>query len=141
MFQTSRGLAVLLGLASILATGTVGVSRAQTAAAADAQTLADAESATKVVRVVFVGKEHACDCTRRSIDADWAALQRALGTPPKLPVERLNLDTQEDKVAPYRRQKALTDLPALYFVDAKGSVAELLQGEVTRAQVEAALAK
>lgn len=141
MFQTSRGLAVLFGLASILATGTVGASRAQTAAAADAQTLADTEGATKVVRVVFVGKEHACDCTRRSIDAGWAALQRALGTPPKLPVERLNLDTQEDKVAPYRRQKALTALPALYFVDAKGSVAELLQGEVTRAQVEAALAK
>jgi hypothetical protein len=116
------------------------VSRAQ-AAAADAQTLSDAESSTTVVRVVFVGKEHACDCTRRSIDAGWAMLQRALGRPPKLPVERLNLDTQEDEVAPYRRQKALTALPAIYFVDAKGSVAELLQGEVTRAQIEAALAK
>lgn len=140
MFQTSRKLAVLLGLASILAVGTVGMSRAQ-AAGSPAQIFADTQSVTKVVRVVFVGKEHACDCTRRSIEASWAALQRALGTPPKLPVERLNLDTQEEKVAPYRRQKALTALPAIYFVDAKGSVAELLQGDVTRAQIEAALAK
>jgi len=140
MFQTSRGLAVSLGLLSLLAVGTIGVSRAQ-AAGAPEQILADTQSVTKVVRVVFVGKEHACDCTRRSIEASWAALQRALGTPPKLPVERLNLDTQTDKVAPYRRQKAFTALPAIYFIDAKGSVAELLQGEVTRAQIDAALAK
>jgi len=140
MIQTSRGLAVLLGLASILAVDAVGVSRAQ-ADAAPAQTLTDAESATKVVRVVFVGKENVCPCTRRSIEAGWAALRSALGTPPKRPVERLNLDTQENKVAPYRRQKALTALPAIYFIDAKGSVAELLQGEVTRAQIDAALAK
>lgn len=140
MTQTLRRLVGLLGLASILAASAVGVGHAQ-AAAEPAQTLVDAESATKVVRIVFVGKEHACDCTRRSIEATWEALQRALGSPPKLPVERLNLDTQEDKVAPYRRQRALTALPAIYFIDAKGSVAELLQGEVTRVQIEAVLAR
>ncbi|NMB76491.1 MAG: hypothetical protein GYA21_15340 [Myxococcales bacterium] len=98
-------------------------------------------AATKVTKIVFVGKQNACDCTRRTIDAGWAALQKALGTPAKLPVERLQIDTEGEMVAPYRKQKPMMALPAIYFVDGKNVVLELLQGEVSEAQIAAALGK
>jgi hypothetical protein len=88
-----------------------------------------------------VGKEHACDCTRKSIDAGWAAVHKVLGTPAKLPIERMQIDTEGAKVEPYRTQKPIMALPAIYFVDSKGTVLELLQGEVSAEQVESALGR
>ena len=98
-------------------------------------------TATKVTKIVFVGKQNVCECTRKTLDASWAALQKALGTPPKLPVERLQIDTQGDKVASYRQQKPFAALPAIYFVDAKDLVLDLLQGEVTDRQIGDALSR
>ena len=103
------------------------------------QAAAAGTTATRVARIVFVGKEHACDCTRKTVDDGWAALQSVLGTPAKPPVERLQVDTEADKVAPYRQQKPIMALPAIYFLDAKGVVMELLQGEVTTEQVAGVL--
>ena len=97
------------------------------------------DSKTNVVKVVFVGKEHACDCTRKKVDTALAALQKVLGTPPKIPVEMLKADTEEEKVEPYRKQKPMMALPAIYFVDGNGTVVDLLQGEVTEAQVRKVL--
>ena len=100
-------------------------------ASATAQAALAVPGQSKVTKIVFVDKEHACDCTRKTVEAGWAALQQALGTPAKLPVERLQIDTQPDKVAPYRAQKAIVALPAIYFLDGSSIVLELLQGEVT----------
>lgn len=85
----------------------------------------------KVARIVFVGKEHACDCTRKTVDAGSTGLRQALGTPAKIPVERLQLDTQAGKVAPYQQQQPMMALPAIYFVDGKDMVLDVLQGEIT----------
>jgi hypothetical protein len=98
-------------------------------------------ASAKITRVVFVGKEHPCECTKKRLDTGWAALEEALGTPPKVPVEQLKVDTEPEKVEPYQKQKPTMTLPALYFVDGKDSVVELLQGEVTREQIAAALAR
>ena len=98
-------------------------------------------AASKVAKIVFVGKEHACDCTRKAVDVGWAALQKALGTPAKVPVERLQSDTDGWKVEPYRKQKPMMALPAIYFVDGKDTVVELLQGEMSDAQITALLEK
>ena len=123
----------------------------KTSIAATAQTTANTTSvsqvaaatpaAAKVTRIVFVGKEHPCDCTRKALDAGWSALQKALGTPAKLAVERLQVDTEAVKVEPYRQQKPIMALPAIYFLDGKGVVTELLQGEVTLEQIGHALGK
>lgn len=99
------------------------------------------DSTAKVVKIVFVGKEHACDCTRKKVDTALAALQKVLGTPPKIPVEMLKADTEEEKVEPYRKQKPMMALPAIYFVDGKGGVVELLQGEITAEQIAAVIKK
>ena len=58
-----------------------------------------AAPAKKLTRIVFVGKEHPCECTRKALDAGWTALQKALGTPNRIPVERLQVDTEAAKVA------------------------------------------
>ncbi len=101
--------------------------------------VAEVASASAVAKVVFVGQEKACNCTRERVDAAWAALSEALGTPPKVPVQRLQLDTQEAQVEPYRKQKPVFALPGLYFVDGQGQVLELLQGKVKPEQINAAL--
>jgi hypothetical protein len=95
--------------------------------------------APKVTKIVFVGKEHACDCTRKTVDAGWAALQSALGTPAKVPVERLQIDTDAARVEPYRGQRPIMALPAIYFVEGAGNVIDLLQGEVTQEQIAGSL--
>ncbi len=94
----------------------------------------------RAAKLVFVGKEHACDCTRKAIDASWTALQEVLGPNPTLPVVQLQSDTEEALVEPYRQQKAYVALPALYLVDGAEKVLEVLQGEVTVEQVRALLA-
>jgi hypothetical protein len=92
-----------------------------------------------VARVVFVGKENACQCTRNAIDASWKALEAALGPHNGISVEQVKVDTESDRVAPYRAQRAFMALPAMYFFDAAGGLVEMLQGEVTEEQVRAIL--
>ncbi|HEY3359248.1 MAG TPA: cytochrome c biogenesis protein CcdA [Polyangia bacterium] len=95
----------------------------------------------RVARIVFVGKQNACDCTRKAIDAGVQALAAALGPGNRIPVERLQLDTQEDKVAPYRTRRAFVALPAVYLIDETDSLVEMFQGEVTKEQLEPLLAR
>jgi hypothetical protein len=104
-------------------------------ASATATAAQAATAQPKATKIVFVGKQNACQCTRKSIDAGWAALQKALGTPAKLPVQELAIDTESEKVEPFRKQKPMMALPAIYFVDGKDAVLALLQGEVTEAQI------
>jgi hypothetical protein len=96
---------------------------------------------TKVAKIVFMDKEHACDCTRKRVDDTWAALQTALGTPAKLPVERIHVDTESAKAAAFTTQKPLMVPPGIYFVDGRGSVIELLQGEVDAGKIRELLGR
>lgn len=124
-----------------------GCERSQAASTSGASVEATAQASTaepaarKLTSIVFVGKQNACDCTRKTVDAGWAALQKALGTPAKLPVLQLQIDTDPEKVAPYQKQKPIMALPAIYFLDGKDVVVDLLQGEVSEAQIAAVLAK
>jgi hypothetical protein len=97
--------------------------------------------ASKLSKIVFVGKEHACECTRKSVDAGWATLQKVLGAPGKILVERMHVDTESARVEPYRAQKPIMALPAIYFVDGRGSVLDMVQGEVAEAQIQPILEK
>ena len=136
--RLALGVGLLLALAGSNTAGAFPRERAASEAAAFAAASAT-PAATKVKKLVFVGKENACDCTRKRIEAGWAALQKALGAPPRLPVVRLQIDTQADKVEPYRAQKAMAVLPAIYLVDGKDAVLGLLQGGVTAEQISAAI--
>lgn len=130
------GLALSLSVLAAACKQQVAASQ-QTTIAPEPVKAAAAES--KIAKIVFVGKQNACDCTRKRVEDGWAALQKVLGTPAKLPVERLQIDTDETQVEPYRQQKAVMALPAIYLVDNKATVLDLLQGEVTDAEIAAAL--
>lgn len=110
-------------------------------APAAAPTAAPAPAASsRIARVVFLDKEHACECTQKAIDASWAALQAALEKGP-LPVERIHLDTQDTMAAIYKAKRPLIAVPGLYLLAADDSVVELLQGEVAVEKIRAALGR
>ena len=145
--MTSRlSLPLFLSISTLLTTGCKESSvAAQPAPAASAATAASAALSaaqrplTEVARVVFVDKEHACKCTQKRVDDSWAALQGALAGRQVPTVERLHADTQAEAVEPYNKMRAVLALPALYFMDTKGTLMELLQGEVTQEQIQAVL--
>ncbi len=91
-----------------------------------------------VARIVFIGKENACQCTRAAIEASWAALQEALAGA-NIPIEQLKIDTQAAQAAPYRDLQAMMAVPGIYFLDASGGLVAMLQGEVTTDAIRAIL--
>jgi hypothetical protein len=93
-----------------------------------------------VARVVFIDKENACQCTQKRVDAAWTVLQGALAGRKDVSVERIHIDTEMMRVAPYRQMRPMMVLPAMYFLDGSGVLVEMLQGEVTPGQVVAVLA-
>lgn len=97
--------------------------------------------AEPVAQVVFLDQEEACDCTKKRIDASWNELQTALGPSNSLQVERVHLDTQKDLAKDYLKAKPVMVPPGIYFMSAKGDLLEMLQGEVTAAQISAVLKK
>jgi hypothetical protein len=100
---------------------------------------APGDAKRKVARIVFVGKQNACDCTRKAIEAGRKALQAALGNTSRYRLEELKIDVDREKVDGLRKKRALAGLPAIYFLDAAGDVKELLQGDITEEQIRAAL--
>ena len=111
----------------------------QASAAPSVPIVAATQPATQTHRIVFVDKEHACQCTQKRVDDSWAALQAALAGKQPPTIERFHVDSQPEQVESYVKMRAMVAVPALYFIDAKGGLVELLQGEVTQAQVEAVL--
>jgi hypothetical protein len=99
-----------------------------------------AQAQSAVTRVVFIGKKEACDCTRKAIDTSWKALEAVLAAGHAMPVERLEVDTDPEKVRTYQMMKPFMALPAIYLLDVNDGVVEMLQGEVSEAQVTEALA-
>jgi hypothetical protein len=115
-------------------------SSAATTPAASASPDAAARKVCTIAKIVFVGEEHGCPCRKARLDAGWAALQEAMGTPSKLPVETLHIDTEAPKVQQYTQQKPILTMPGIYLVDASNKVIDMLQGDITRAQIDATIA-
>lgn len=96
---------------------------------------AQAEPARVVAKIVFVGQEECCKCTRERIDGTWNELTAALGEGSELPVERIHGDSQAALAQPYLDLRPMMVAPGLYFLDADGGLIEMLQGELTQAQI------
>ncbi len=93
----------------------------------------------KVKRIVFVDKARACKCTKDRIDASYKALTAVVGFPPVPDVERIHMDTQEAKAAPYKAKRPIMVPPAIYFLGEGDKLVEVLQGEVTEEQIRKVL--
>jgi len=114
--------------------------QASRAADHDAKTVSEAKSPAKparkqVANIVFIGQKQACMCTRNRIKASWNALQAANASSPQVPVERIDWDVQEKAAEKYINMKAMMVVPGIYFLDAKGTLIEMLQGEVTEDKI------
>lgn len=91
-------------------------------------------TSTAIERIVLVGMADPCDCTRKKIEKAQKAIEAAGGAE-TTHVERLDLETDDDKIDVYRDMKPFQVVPALYFVDDAGNVLTLLQGDITEKQV------
>ncbi len=115
------------------------VSCQQPAAAAPEKPPTAKVSKTKIAKIVFIGKQDACDCTRKRVDDSYAELQSALSGHKDITVERIRVDTDRAQVEPYRKLRAIMVLPAIYLLDGAGKLIEMLQGEVKSEQVKKVL--
>ena len=93
----------------------------------------------KVTRIVFLDKKKACACTRKRIDASWKALNDVLGFPPDIDIERIHMDQSPNEAAAYKAKRPVMVPPAIYFFGKGNRLLEVLQGEVTVAQVRGVL--
>jgi hypothetical protein len=106
--------------------------------------LAGAEPALKpfsgrpAARLVFVDKEHPCDCTQAKIDTAWSAVAAVWGRDRPAP-ERIHADTQAAALGALRQKRPMVAVPAIYVLDGEGGVVSLLQGDVTEADLRAAV--
>ena len=93
---------------------------------------------TRVSRIVFIDLMKSCKCTRNMIVASWKVIKAALGKK-ALPIERIHMDTQKSKAELFRSKRPFMVLPAIYFLDKRGEVIKMLQGQVSQRLVEKAL--
>ena len=131
---------VLAGVASVACRSNQSSPDPSPATSSAAESGAAASSSAKLARVVFVDQEDCCQCTRERINASFAALQGALaGRATQIPVARVHADSQAAIADEYRQKQPFMVLPAIYLMDESGNVLQLLQGELSQAQLSAAL--
>ena len=104
-----------------------------------AQSASAAPKRSAVARLAFLDKAEACECTQKTINKGWTALQAALGSGNPMPVDRIHMDTQADQAAPLLAQRKIVVVPALYLLDANGFVIDMLQGDIEESDVRKAL--
>lgn len=84
----------------------------------------------KVAKIVFVGQQTACECTRKRIDTSWEALSAVLADHREIEVERIALDVDEQRYNELDDLRSLLIAPGIYCFGADGKLIEMLQGEV-----------
>jgi hypothetical protein len=61
------------------------------------------------------------------------------GRQPSTPIDRFHLDTQDAKAEPFLARRPLLAAPGLYVLDRNGRIIDLLQGDITEAQIRGAI--
>lgn len=93
----------------------------------------------KVGKIVFVGMSSGCPCTMNKVSAGWDALQAALKENGQVPVERLAVDTDREKVNTLRTERRFVALPAVYFYNPEGKLVAMLEGDLNSADIAQAI--
>jgi hypothetical protein len=97
---------------------------------AQASAAAGAPAQTDVGKIVFVGQKEACPCTRKRVDDTWKVLRGVLADRPEIPVEKIQLDVDEERYDELDDLQSIMVAPGIYFFDKHGKLIEMLQGEV-----------
>lgn len=115
------------------------VDAAPTPASSGSATPPTLASHARVERIAFVDQEEACECTHKRIDDSWAALQAGMKQSREVPVQRIHRDTEPIDVGPLQAKRKFVAVPAIFLLDGSGEVIDMLQGEVSDAEIAAAL--
>ena len=135
--KTSLVCIVMLAmLFSVAYSKTTSAGNGCTGNAKNAQIASPTKAQTKVARVVFVGQKQACECTRNRIETTWNALRDVLKAKPKLTVRRIQCDVDVEEMENMAKLKPLMVAPGIYFIDKQEGLVALLQGEVSKEQIE-----
>jgi len=93
-----------------------------------------------VAQVVFIGQRQACKCTLNRIASTWVALEQVLAKHPEIEVKKIEQDVEQDEADRYDQLKSLMVAPGVYLMDGDGKLIQMLQGALTVAQIEQAIA-
>ena len=91
---------------------------------------AERRGSAGVQRLVLVVRAKGCQCTREAIAKARRALGVVLGARRDRMLQQLDWDRDRAQVQRYRSQRRFVALPALYFLDARGRVVGLLEGDI-----------
>ena len=143
MFKLVIGFVAVISIFSLLGCDedqkTPETKPAKPSATAPAEKASDGES--RVARVVFIGQENACECTKKRIADTWPVLEKVLAKREDISVKRLQIDVDEEEAERYDEMKSVMVAPGIYFMDKDDKLVEMLQGEVKEDQIIAALGK
>jgi hypothetical protein len=105
------------------------------------KTGAETQAFAGVSAIVFIDKEDACPCTEERIKVSWKALQGVLKDRKDIRVTRVHYDTESKAAEKYVAMRPLMVLPAVYFLNGRGALLEMLQGDVKASQITAVFKK
>ncbi len=80
--------------------------------------------------MVLVVQAKGCQCTRKDVAKAMRSLKSVLGARRDRLVGQLDWDADRAAVQKYRSQRRFIIMPALYFLDARGRVVGLLEGDI-----------
>jgi hypothetical protein len=135
---STAGMIIAIAVSALVAACKQEVAASGQATTANAPARQSAAS-PKVAKIVFIGKQNACDCTRKRVAESFAALQKATEDRSDIALEQLQVDVDEEGVARYQELRPIMVLPAIYLLEGSGTLVEVLQGEVTVEQVRKAI--
>ena len=99
------------------------------------ETTSTPTGAKLVSKVLFLDLTDPCKCTKARQEKTWTELQQAVkGT--DIELERVHWDGDNDRAEAFAEERPFSVIPALYFLDAKGNLIDMLQGEITKQQFE-----
>jgi hypothetical protein len=95
-----------------------------------------APTGTRLVsKVLFLDLTDPCKCTKARQEKTWTELQQAVeGT--DIEVERVHWDSYGERAEAFAEKKPFSVIPALYFLDDEDGIVDMVQGEVSRTQIE-----
>ena len=72
---------------------------------------------------------------KSGVDETWRTLQGVLAKGPKIAVERIQLDVDEERYDELDDLKSMVVAPGIYFFDKDSKLIELLQGAAVEARI------
>ena len=91
--------------------------------------------------MVFIGQKDACACTRKRVDDAWPVVEKTVAGYKDVTITRLQNDVDEEEADRYDEMETIMVAPGIFFMDKDDKLVDALQGEVTEAQITAALKK